>query len=224
VTHTEKVHVVFGLVAAVIGVLSLWQVFHPRSRAGLVWPLLAFLLGVFLFIPVESQSRTYQEVGWSDTLLSAVPQQPRTWLRDWFHYLPQRHVIQHKLGAMFIMIVGVLELLRGRGRLAGPAWGLTLPILLLAVGVAFGVHGGTAVHLTHVREQFEHHLLGGSLAAGAVTLALVRTGRLQGRLWEGTWPALVLLIGLILILSYRLTPAERTVEVHQHASTGTGLR
>ena len=223
-THTEKVHVVFGFVAAAIGVLSLWQVFHPRSRAGLAWPVLAFLLGFFLFIPVESQSRTYQEVGWSDALLSAVPQHPGTWVRDWFHYLPQRHVIQHKLGAMLLMIVGVLELLRERGRLAGPAWGLMLPILLLAVGLAFGIHGGTAVHLTHVTEQFEHHLLGGSLAAGAVTLALVRTGRVQGRLWEGTWSVLVLLIGLILGLSYRLTPAERSQEVHRHASTGTGLR
>lgn len=223
-THTEKVHVIFGLVAAVSGALALWQALRPPSRAGQVWPVLAFLLGLFLFIPVESQSRTYQEVGWYDALLSAVPQHPATWLRDWFHYLPQRHVIQHKLGALFLMALGIVELLRARGRLAGSAGNLMLPFLLLAVGMSFGIHGGTRMHLTHLTEQVNHHLLGVALVTGGVTLALARTGRVQGRLWEGAWPVLVLLVGLILALSYRLTPSERSLEAHHHAGTDPGLR
>jgi hypothetical protein len=223
-THTEKVHVVFGLVAAITGGLALWAAIDRRSRAGSAWPALAFLLGLFLFIPVESQHRTYLEVGWSDVLISAVPEHPATWLRDWLHYLPQRHVVQHKLGAIFIMAIGIVEFLRCRDKLAGPPWGLLLPFLLVAVGLSFGVHGGTAVHLSHLTEQANHWLLGAALSAGGVSLALVRAGRLRGRLWEGVWPALVLLAGLIVAFSYRLTPSERGLEAHHHASTGTGLR
>ena len=223
-THTEKVHVVLGILAALTGGLALWRVVRPESRAGLAWPVLAFLIGFCLFIPVESQSRTYQVVGWPDVLSSAMPEHPATWLRDWFHYLPQRHVIQHKIGALFMMAIGVIESLRAGGRLSSSAWGLMLPSLLLGVALSFGVHGGTAVHLSHTTEQVNHHLLGVAFAIGAVTLALARTGRVHGRLWEGTWAALVLLIGLTLAVSYRLTPAERSTEVHHHASTSPGLR
>jgi hypothetical protein len=98
-----------------------------------------------------------------------------------------------------------------------------LPFLLVAVGLSFGIHGGTAVHLSHATEQVNHWLLGTALTAGGVTLALVRTGRIRGRLWEGAWPALVFLAGLILAFSYRLTPSERRLETH-HESTGSGLR
>lgn len=223
-THTEKVHIVFGVLAAVTGGLALWHLVRPRSSAGWVWPILAFLIGFCLFIPVESQSRAYQEVRWGDALLSAVPEHPATWLRDWFHYLPQRHVIQHKIGALFIMAVGVIELLRARGRLAGPAWGLMLPSLLLAVAISFGVHGGTAVHLSHRTEQVNHQFMGVAFAVGAVTLTLARTGRLHGLFWEGIWAALVLAVGVTLAVSYRLTPLERGTEVHHHESTGPGLR
>jgi len=224
VTHTEKVHVVFGILAAVTGGLALWHAFRPRSRAGLVWPILAFLIGFFLFIPVEAQSRTYLEVGWRDALLSAVPEHPATWMRDWFHYLPQRHVIQHKIGAVFIMAIGVIEFGRAQGRLAGDVWGLMLPSLLLGIAISFGAHGGTAAHLSHRIEQVHHQVLGLAFAGSAVTLAVARTGRRHGWLWDGIWAAIVLAIGVALAISYRLTPADRSREAHHHESTDSGLR
>lgn len=223
-THTEKVHVVFGVLAALTGGLALWHVVRPRSYAGLAWPLLAFIIGLCLFIPVESQSRSYQMVRWSDALVSAVPEHPATWLRDWFHYLPQRHVIQHKVGALLIMAIGLIEALRARGRLSGSAWRLMLPSLLLGVALSFGVHGGTEAHLSHPTEQVSHHALGVAFAVGALTLALARAGWLQGRVWEGLWAALVLVMGVTLAVSYRLTPVERSTEVHHHESTGPRLR
>lgn len=223
-THTEKVHVIFGIVAAVVGLLALWETYRPTSAARLVWPVLTFLIGLCLFIPVEAQTRTYREVGWWETLLSVVPQHPLTWVRDWLRYLPQRHVIQHKLGALCIMGVGLIELFRARGRLAGPAGRWALPALLLGTGIAFGVHGGTAAHLSHRTEQLHHHVLGVALTMAAASLALVRTGRVRGRGWEGAWAGLVLAVGLDIALFYRLTSAERITEVYHHESADPGMR
>jgi hypothetical protein len=224
-THTEKVHVLLGLAGAVAGALAVWSTWRPESRARLVWPALAFLIGFFLFIPVEAQSRTYQDVGWWDTLVSAVPEHPGDWLRDWFRYLPQWHVVQHKVGSCFMMLVGVIEFRRARGRLTGPAWGWALPLLLSGIAIAFGVHGGTTEHLSHRTEQIHHRIFGLAFAVAAVSLVLVRTGRLHGRWWEGLWAILVLVVGLDIAFFYRLTPAERGMpEEHRHAGADTGMR
>jgi hypothetical protein len=223
-THTEHVHVLFGILAALVGALALWATYRPASAARLVWPVLTFLIGLCLFIPVEAQTRTYLAVGWWDTLRSVVPQHPLTWVRDWLRYLPERHVVQHKLGALCIMGVGLIELLRARGRLPGAACRWALPALLLGTGVAFGVHGGTAAHLSHRTEQVHHHVLGVALTVAATSLVLVRTGRVRGRAWEGVWAGLVLAVGLDIAIFYRLTPSERITEVHHHESADPGMR
>lgn len=223
-THTEKIHVIFGSIAMVTGALALWSIYRPTSRSSLLWPILAFLIGFFLFIPVEAQSRTYQEIGWWEALVSAMPEHPATWGRDWFHYLPQRHVIQHKVGALCIMVIGVIEFSRALGRLTGHSWGLALPALLLGTAISFGLHGGTAAHLSHRAEQIHHQLLGLAFAAGGTTLALARTGRLRARLWEGVWAALVLVVGLDIAVWYRLPSNEHGTEVRRHESSGSGLR
>jgi hypothetical protein len=213
----------FGIVAALVGALALWGTYRPVSLARLTWPVLTFLIGFCLFVPVEAQSRTYQVTGWWDTFVSVVPQHPLTWVRDWLHYLTQRHVIQHKVGALCIMAVGVIEHLRARGRLAGLGWQLALPALMFGTAIAFGVHGGTAAHLSHRTEQIHHHVLGVALVVAAVSLALARTGMLRARAWEGVWAVLVLVVGLDIALFYRLTSTERT-EVHHHESSDPGMR
>lgn len=223
-TYTEKVHVVFGVMIILTGGLALWGTIRPRGPGASLWPLVAFLMGFGLFIPVEAHSRTYQGVGWADAILSFVPPHPATWVQDWFHYLPYRHAIQHKLSAMIAMSVGVLEFARARGRLAEGTWKLAFPALLLGVAVSLGIHGGTGGHLMYSSEQRQHHMMGVALAVGGITLALVRTGRLPARPWASTWAALLLLIGLVVTFSYRLTPAELGTEVHHHESTGPGMR
>jgi uncharacterized membrane protein len=223
-THTEKIHVIFGILAAITGALALWSVYRPASRLRLVWPIIAFLIGLFLFIPVEAQTRTYQEVGWWDAFLSVVPQHPARWASDWFHFLPQRHVVQHKVGSLLMMSIGVIEFRRAQGRLSGKTWGLALPVVLLGIAIAFGIHGGTAAHLSHRTEQVHHHLLGVAFAVAAIALALVRTGRVSGRPWDGFWAALILAVGIDIAIFYRLTPAERGPEAHHHESAGPGMR
>jgi hypothetical protein len=223
-TYTEKIHVVFGVMTSLIGALALWGTLRPRSPGAWLWPIVAFFMGLGLFIPVEAHSRTYQDVGWMEAIFSFVPPHPATWWRDWLHYMPYPHAIQHKLAALLTMAIGVIEFARARGRLAGRGWGLALPALILGIALSLGIHGGTGGHLMHHSEQLQHQLLGVAFTVGAITLALVRTGHLHDRRWEGIWSAIVLLVGLNLTFAYRLTPAERGTEVHQHESTGPGMR
>jgi hypothetical protein len=224
-THTEKVHLIFGLVAAIAGLLALWSSYHPESRARFGWPILAFFIGLFLFIPVEAQTRTYQPVGWWETLRSFVPEHPATWARDWLRYLPHRHVIQHKIGSFLLMVAGAIEFGRASGRLSGTRWAWLFPALLLGVAIAFGVHGGSAEHLPNLTEQLHHRVMGVAFAIAAATLLLVRTGRLRSPFWQGLWAILVTVVGLEIALFYRLTPTERTTtEEHHHASVDPGMR
>lgn len=224
-THTEKVHVLFGLVAIVTGFLALWSSYHPESRARLGWPILAFLIGFFLFIPVEAQTRTYEHVGWWETLRSFVPQHPETWVSDWLSYCSRRHVVQHKIGSFLMMVVGVVEFRRARGRLRAQGWAWIFPTLLMGIAFSFGVHGGSGEHLPNRVEQVHHRVLGVAFAVAAASLLLVRTGRLRGAFWQGLWAVLVIVVGLDIALLYRLSPSERhTSEEHRHGSVDPGMR
>ncbi len=224
-THTEKVHVIFGLAAAFTGLLALHHAYYPRSRARFAWPVLTFAIGFFLFIPVEAQTRTYQEVGWWDTLLSAVPDSPSYWLHNWFAKLDHWHVIQHKVGGILIMAVGVVEALRAHGRLGQRPWAMLLPALLVGIGLAFGVHGGSREHLPHRSEQVHHWLFGAGFVLAGLTLWLHHSGVLRGAAFRGTWAMCVLLVGLDIAFFYRLTPSELEArKEHHHESAGSRLR
>jgi uncharacterized membrane protein HdeD (DUF308 family) len=221
VTHTEKVHVIFGLLAAVTGALALWSAYHPTRWARLIWPWLTFFIGFFLFIPVEAQTRTYVEVGWWDTLMSAVPDNADYWISNWFRYLNQWHVVQHKVGGFLIMAAGVIEFRRARGRLAAPAWGWAFPVLLLGIAVAFGIHGGSTEHLPHLSEQVHHQIFGVALGLAGVALGLVNSDRLKHPGWKGLWAILVMVVGLDMAFFYRLRPEERVAPMHMTDTTST---
>ena len=54
---------------------------------------LAFLVGLLLFIPVESQTRTYAVLGWTDVLRTLVPDDPGHWVREWLRTAQAAHVM-----------------------------------------------------------------------------------------------------------------------------------
>jgi hypothetical protein len=220
-TQTEWVHVLFGMGIALIGALALWGLYRPHSPARQAWPVLAFLIGFFLFIPVEAGTRTYDHSTWWETLWRWVPEHPATWAADWLDKARQPHAMQHKIGATFAMVAGVVEFLRARGRLAGRAWGFVFPALVIGVAIAFGVHGGTAAHLSHRSELVHHQLMGVLFAVAGVSLALVRAGRLTAPAWKGLWAALVLLVGLDITFLYRIPPEDLEKGGHHHESAGT---
>lgn len=217
--HTEKVHVMFGLLAAFGAACALRAAFRPESPARLVWPAVAILVGVFLFIPVEGHTLTYQDVGWWDTILSVLPTDRANWIPNWIATLSVPHVLQHKIGGFAIITMGVVEWQRGRGSLQGNGWAVILPLMLVIAGLAFGIHGGSSDHLPSRGEQVHHWIFGTAFVLAGLSLGLARTGRVEGRMWHGAWAVLVLLTGLQIALLYRVDPPTETEE-HHHESAG----
>jgi hypothetical protein len=204
VTHTERVHVLFGAGLALLGLLAILAEWRQSRVAARGWPVLAFLIGLLLFIPVEAQTRTYSQVTWLELLRTIAPDNPSAWIGDWLDRARAPHAVQHKVGGLAAMIAGLVELGLARGRLMSAGWRHVLPVALVTVGLAFGIHGGTSHHLPFRMEQSQHHLLGTGLAVAGVSLALSRAGVLRRPAWALVWPVLALLAGLNLALFYRL--------------------
>lgn len=217
-THTEKVHVLFGLGLVLTGVLAFRAERRESLAAATVWPVLAFVIGLLLFIPVEGLALTYTQVGWVEVLRSIVPDSPGTWIRDWLDKSRVTHVTQHKIGGLAAMIAGLVELGLARGWLLAARWRQVLPAALLTTGLAFGIHGGTMHHLPTRTEQAHHYLLGAGLVTAGVTVTLFRAGLVRHRAWGLVWPVLTVLAGLNLMLFYRLPSG--TAGPARHAPAG----
>jgi len=214
----------FGTLAAVAGACALLSSYRTRSPARLVWPVITVVIALFLLVPVEGHTLTYQNIGWWDTIVSAIPTDRAHWVGNWFAKLAVPHVAQHKAGGTAILAIGVIESIRARGGLARPGWGVALPLLMIATGIAFGVHGGGAEHLPSRTEQLQHWIFGSGFVIAGITLALARAGKLRAPLWSSLWAALVLALGLDFALFYRLDEPPHNAETHQHESTGSGKR
>jgi hypothetical protein len=213
-THTERVHVLFGAGLVLLALLAIQAERRPGGMAAVAWPTLALLIGLLLFVPVEAQTRTYAVLGWMDVLRTLVPDHPARWLGDWLVTARATHALQHKVGAAAAMLAGGAELGRARGALSHPRWRYVLPACLLVVAASFGVHGGTSHHLPFAMEQRQHHVMGAGFALGGLSLGLHRAGILPHRGWALVWPALALLAGIGLILFYRLPPGAAGHPMH----------
>jgi hypothetical protein len=208
----------FGAGLALMALLAMRAERRPGGIASTCWPILAFLIGLLLFIPVESQTRTYTALGWTAVLRTLIPDDPAHWVRDWLDMARAIHVIQHKVGSAAAMLAGAVELGRARGWLRGAGWRHVLPVCLVAVSVAFGIHGGDAHHLPFHMEQSQHHLMGVGFGLAGVSVGLHRVGVLRHRGWALTWPVLALLAGLAIALFYRLPSGAAGHLMHAPAS------
>ncbi len=199
-THTEYTHIFFGFFTAFTGAVALYSIRHPTSGARFVWPVLIFLLGLFLFIPTETQERTYSPVGPWETFLSAFP----TSLDVWLESLKKFHVIQHKAGGFMAMMLGTIEFGRAKGWLTKPMWQRWFPPLAVGVGLSLAIHGGSQAHLPHAAEQAHHWILGLSFAGGGLALGLAQAGVLRQPMWRWLWALLMFIAGLNMALFYRV--------------------
>ena len=198
-THTEHVHILFGIGLAVTGTLWLGGQTSAAAPLRYVWPLLLVAVGVFMVIPTETQERTYLPVDTWDTFLSVFPNSLSVWLTTAHKF----HVIQHKAAGVCAIVAGGIEESRACGFLATSRWRWALPLLTIAAGLALGVHGGTHQHLPRLVERAHHWVLGGALVLGGVAQAMA-SGHPEHPGMQRVLPTLVLVAGLDLALFYRL--------------------
>jgi hypothetical protein len=200
VTHTEHVHILFGIGLALTGALWLGGQVRGGNRLRYVWPVLLFAVGFFLVIATETQERTYAQVGTWDTFLSVFPNSLSVWLMT----VQKFHVIQHKITGVCAMAAGAIEESRAWGMLAARRWPYALPLLTIAAGLALGIHGGTHQHLPHMVERVHHWVLGAALVLGGVAQTLALSRQPERQAWLRMLPALILVAGLDLAFLYRL--------------------
>lgn len=114
--------------------------------------------------------------------------------------------LQHKLYAVLLLAIGVIELLRRSGRLAGSWWRVPLPLFAIIGGVLLFlhkhyVHTGMDVIMLH------HRILGTTaILAGCCKLMpdINRAAEsvLKRPAWDLVWGVLILLVGLELMLYF----------------------
>ncbi len=199
-TKTEIQHVYFGVGVTVMAIAALWAWRRPNSVARYIWPGIAVIIGLFLFLPAEDGANHYEPWGWGRTLGDLWPIKVDRWLPALAHI----HIVQHKIAGLFALGIGVVELGRAVGWLKHRRWGRLLPFASIGVGLAIAVHGGSEHHLPNAAEQMHHWIFGAAFVSGGVLLALHQAGRLKADAWRYAWPALVLVAGLDLLLLYRI--------------------
>jgi hypothetical protein len=199
-SHTEHVHILFGIGLTLTGALWLGGQTPVGHRLRYVWPLILVAVGVFLVIPTETQERTYVPVDAWNTFLSVFPNSLSVWLTT----VQKVHVIQHKVSGLCAIVAGAIEEGRACGWLTTSRWHWALPLLTIAAGLAIGIHGGTHRHLPRVVEQAHHWIMGGAFVLGGVAQGIAVGYRRDHPGLRRVLPALVLLAGLDLALLYRL--------------------
>jgi hypothetical protein len=150
------------------------------SWAQFSWPLLFFLLGLFLFVRHDPESWPWGPL----PLLEAI-QDPQ--------------VLQHTLFTFIVLGIGVVEWLRCRGTLASPMWGLIFPVLAVSAAAMLFLHKhgeGPAADKIYL-----HHVImaiAGILAMGAKVLDDAKL--LKANVGGYAWSALMMFIGVMLLL------------------------
>ena len=181
--YSEFTHRIAGVILLTLAALTVWESYRPRrfpwnAVSAPFW--MAF--GVYLIPSSDPES-------W--------PHGPQRFAEIFDDPL----VLQHKLLAMLPMIIGVIVVLRGTGRLPSRRLVRVLAGLAIAGGLTlfFHFHDGR-VHFDAI--YFQHALMG-STAVGVGVALLLGTRTEAPRRWlKWAWPAFLLIMATVL-LAYR---------------------
>jgi putative copper resistance protein D len=144
------------------------------------WPLLFFLLGLFLFVRHDPESWPWGPL----PLLEAI-QDPQ--------------VLQHTLFTFIVFGIGVVEWLRCRGTLTHPVWGLIFPVLAVSAAAMLFLHkhgeGLTADKI------YRHHVMMAITGILAMVAKVLDDAKLlKANIGGYAWCALMMFIGVMLLL------------------------
>lgn len=118
-------------------------------------------------------------------------------------------VLQHKILALLLCAIGLVETWRRLGKIREPVWAAPLPVFAILGGILLFLHdhgdhpGANAITINHMIMGTMAIAAGSSkLAASPVTACVFgRSLTMDGRWgWYVAWPALILLIGVQLLV------------------------
>ena len=188
--ESEFNHHLAGLLVLVAGLFLLADISirERRLAARYLWPLCFLLSGVFLLV-------------FSDTEL--WPFASQSWYFGLTHHT---EVLQHKVFAVFLLLVSVIELQRARGVLTAkwsgwvfPAVALTGSVMLLFHDHQAGMQGPNHMELME-RIQFEH--LGFAVTGFGIALSkgLSETPIAWRPFFQRLFPTLLVVLGALLLV------------------------
>ena len=180
--YSELNHQIAGVFVFLAGGFALAAASgNPRfTWAQYSWPLLFFLMGLFLFVRHDPESWPWGPL----PLLEAI-QDPQ--------------VLQHTLFTLIVLGIGVIEWLRCRGRLTHPGWGLIFPVLAVSAAAMLFLHkhgeGPSADKI------YRHHVIMAIAGIVAMVAKVLDDAKLLKTHVGGyIWSALMMFIGFMLLI------------------------
>jgi hypothetical protein len=153
---------------------------HRFSWAQYGWPLLFFLMGLFLFVRHDPESWPWGPL----PLLEAI-QDPQ--------------VLQHTLFTFIVLGIGMVEWLRCRGTLTSPAWGLLFPVLAVSAAAMLFLHKHGEGHTAD--KIYLHHVIMATTGILAMVAKVLGDAKLlKANIGGYAWSALMMFIGVMLLL------------------------
>ena len=188
--ESEFNHHIAGLFVLLAGLIILADgSLHDRLRfASLVWPVCFLLSGLFVLI-------------WSDTEL--WPFGPQSWSYGLTHHT---EVLQHKVFAIMLLILGVIEFQRTRGVLKS-AWASWVFPVFAVIGSAMllfhehraGMHSPNHMEIM-ARIQSEHFSYAIAGIGIGLSKGLSETRFAWRPFFERLFPALLIVLGALLMV------------------------
>lgn len=177
----------FVLLAGLI-ILAKDSVRDRWSFASLVWPVCFLLSGLFVLI-------------WSDTEL--WPFGPQSWYYGLTHHA---EVLQHKVFAILLLILGAIEFQRTRGVLKSAWTSWVFPVLgVIGSAMLFfhdhqaGMHGPNHMEVME-RIKSEHFSFSVAGIGIALSKGLAETRFVWRPFFERLFPALLIVLGALLLV------------------------
>ena len=186
--ESEFNHHLAGLFVIVAGMFILSESYLAKRwpRIRFVWPVCFLAVGLFVLI-------------FSDTEIWPFgPQSP------WYAITHNSEDLQHKVFSIILLAIGYVELQRVRGRLTAPWANWFFPVMGVAGAILllFHVHSGDmqAPHAMETMEriQKEHRWFAATGLGVALANGLAGTPQKWQQLFKKAWPALLIVLGVLL--------------------------